>query len=130
MSVAGDTLTDKKRRLIDQIARQRGELAYAYGNMSKPLLYTEYAMRGYGLLRQNPWVLSVIPAGMSIFTALVGLVRRPKAPRGKLKWLARDAERNAARTAERAGLGSLAVKWGGRGWKLFRLYGRLRKFFL
>jgi hypothetical protein len=130
-----ESLKERHARLAADIARQRGELAGAYENLAKPLQYTEYAMRGVGILRQNPWILSVIPAATSVISLGIGLIRKPsvKGARGfgKGKFFSREAKQDIERDVERGaklGLGALALKWGGRGWKLFRLYGRLRKY--
>jgi hypothetical protein len=130
-----ESLAARQARLAHEIARQRGELHVAYKNLGKPLQYTEYAMRGYGILRENPWILTIIPAASSLVSLGVGLLRKPRVKakgfrKGKL--FSRAAERDVERDVEegaKLGLGALALKWGGRGWKLFRLYGRLRKYF-
>ena len=134
MSRSGESLTEKQRRLSADIARQRTEFTQAYRNIEKPIFYTQQAMRGFGFLRQNPWVLSVVPATFSIVSSLVGMIRNKP---GKVLprrggWLARDAERDMERGAERKSksLAGHLVKWGGHGWKLFGLYRRLRKYFL
>ena len=135
MSPDGESLAEKQRRLAADIARQRGELATAYRDIARPILYTEYGLRGFGFLRQNPWVLTIVPAAFSTTTTLIGLVRTLKPgktePR-KFKWLGREGEQEVKRAAKREakGLAGHFLRWGGRGWKLFRLYNKARKFFL
>ena len=128
MSYPGETLAEKQHRLAADIARQRGQLADAYRDIAKPILYTEYALRGFGFLRQNPWVLTIGPATFSIVSTVIGLIRNKpaKSDRRKSKWFAREEEREAGR--ETKGLMGHAMKWGGHGWKIFRLYRRFRKY--
>jgi hypothetical protein len=127
--MTGETLTQKQRRLADDIARQRGEFAQAYQNLQTPIRYGEQALRGFGFLRQNPWVLTVVPAAFSITSSIIGMFRRRpvKSSTRRAKGFARDAERDTER--ESKSLAGHVMKWGGHGWRLFRLYGRARKFF-
>jgi hypothetical protein len=133
MSENGETLAEKQRRLAADIARQRGQLAAAYRDLAKPILYTEYGLRGFGFLRQNPWILTIVPAAFSTTTSVLALVRTltaKPAPK-KLKWFGREAARETEREARRVKktLTDHAMTWGGRGWKLFKLYKRVRKYF-
>jgi hypothetical protein len=135
MSADGESLADKQRRLAADIARQRGQLALAYRDLAKPILYTEYGLRGFGFLRQNPWLLTIVPAGLSAASSLIALRRALKTPKTaprKFKWFGRDAERDTDRAVKREtkGIAGHVLKWGGHGWKLFRLYNKARKFFL
>jgi hypothetical protein len=135
MSANGESLAEKQRRLSADIARQRGQLAAAYRDIAKPILYTEYGLRGFGFLRQNPWILTIVPAGLSTTTSIIAIIRTftgGKASPRKAKWFGREAEKETERAAKREakGLAGHFVKWGGRGWKLFRLYKKARKFFL
>jgi hypothetical protein len=118
------TPTQERSHLIAQIARQRGELAEAYRNLAKPIQYVEGGMRGFAFLRANPWVLTVVPALVSITTSVVGVVRNkpPKTPLRQRQKLEREAGR------ETRGFAGHVAKWGGRGWKIFKLYRRVRKF--
>ena len=127
MSFRDDSLNERRRELTAQIARQRGDLAEAYRNLAKPIHYAEYGLRGFGFLRQNPWIFSVVPAAIAVTSSVVGLVRNKPAKRSRApKWS--DEERRAEKVPK--SFGGHVLKWGGRGWKLFRLYGRLRKYFL
>jgi hypothetical protein len=136
MSAENESPAQKQARLSAEIARQRTQLAAAYRDIAKPVLYTEYGLRGMGFLRQNPWVLTVIPASLSTTTSLIALVRYffpGKAEPRKTKWFGRaerDAERDAKREVKRGKktLTDHAMKWGGHGWKVFKLYRRARKF--
>jgi hypothetical protein len=133
MSDPVESADQRRAHLIAEIARQRGEFSVAYRNIGKPIQYFEYGMRGFGFLRQNPWVLSVVPAVFTISSAIVGMTRAPKAePKlsmiEKLKraTTAKRAEK-VERKAEKSLLGH-AFHWGGRGLKLYRLYKKVRKF--
>jgi hypothetical protein len=132
MSTEKESLAQRQARIAADIARQRGELAEAYRDLAKPLLYTEYGLRGMGFLRQNPWVLTIVPAAFSVTTSAVGLVRavtgKPEAR--KFSIFGREAEKEAKRAAKREsrGIGGHMLHWGGRGWKIFKLYRRIRKF--
>jgi hypothetical protein len=130
MSAEGESLAEKQRRLAADIARQRGELATAYRDIAKPILYTEYGLRGFGFLRQNPWVLTIVPATFSTTTTLIGLIRMltsPKAAPRKAKWFGRAEEKEAKR--ESKGIAGHVMKWGGHGWRIFKIYRRVRKYF-
>ncbi len=134
MTAPRETLSEKRQRLAAQIARQRGELARAYDNLQRPVHYTEYAMRGFGFVRENPWVFSVVPAVVTITATIVGLVRNkpvpaPKRGRGWLPFTREpEREREAAAARKAKGLLGHAATWAGRGWKLFRTYRKYRKF--
>ena len=133
MSADGESLADKQRRLAADIARQRGQLATAFRDIAKPILYTEYGLRGFGFLRQNPWLLTIVPATFSTTTTLLTLIRAltagKSAPR-KTGWFGRGAKQETERAAKRESKGLMghAMKWGGHGWKAFRLYKKARKF--
>jgi len=121
MSLDHQNYSERRGVLVAQIARQRGELAEAYRNLEKPIRYTEYSMKGFGFLRQNPWVLTLIPAALSISSTLFGLVRNKPAQAAPRKKQVTDERRPK-------GFVGHATRWGKRGWKLFQLYRRVRKF--
>ncbi len=128
-----ESLAEKQRRLAADIARQRTQIAAAYRDIAKPVLYTEYGLRGMGFLRQNPWILTVIPASLSTTTSVLAIIRAltgGKAAPKKAKRFGR-AEREVERDAkrEKKSVGSHLLKWGGHGWKAFRIYRRIRKYF-
>ena len=136
MSADHETLAEKQRRLAGDIARQRTQLAGAYRDIAKPILYTEYGLRGMGFLRSNPWILTIIPASLSTTTSVLAIIRAftsgkplPK----KAKWFGsaeRDAEREAERDVKRGKktIADKLLKWSGHGWRLFRIYRRVRKY--
>ena len=129
MNLDSETMDQRRARLAADIARQRGELTTAYRNLSTPIHYTEQAMRGFGFLRQNPWVLSVVPACFTIGSALWGLKKGTSEKPSRLTRAerARLAELERARASK--GFAGKLLKYGGHGLKLFKLYRRLRPFF-
>jgi hypothetical protein len=123
MSYPHEPFADRRERLAGEIARQRRELAYAYTNLAKPIHYAEYGLRGFGFLRKNTWVFTVVPAVLSIGSTLLGL-RKLKSSGPKLS--PRQIQKMESRAPK--SLMGHAVKWGGHGMKLFRLYRRIRRF--
>jgi hypothetical protein len=132
VSAENESPSQKRARLTAEIARQRGQLATAYRDIAKPVLYTEYGLRGMGFLRQNPWILTIIPAGLSSTTSALAIFRYflpGKTEPKKEHWFGR-AKREVEREGKRAKktFKDHALTWGGHGWKAFRLYRRFRKF--
>jgi hypothetical protein len=133
MSAENETLAEKQRRLAADIARQRTQLASAYRDIAKPILYTEYGLRGMGWLRSNPWILSIVPASLTTTTSIIAIIRHfvpLKSEPKKAKWFDR-AKREATSEAKRAkkSLTDHILKWSGHGWKAFKTYRRFRKLF-
>jgi hypothetical protein len=126
MSSSDDSVINRRHELLAQIARQRGELANAYRDLAKPIRYTETGLRSLAFIRSNPWIFSVVPAAFTVVSSLVSLARGKPSPPRRAARLAEEEER-AARKVPRSIAGHVA-KWGGRGWKLFKLYRKLRKF--
>jgi hypothetical protein len=127
MKVPGESADHRRTRLAAEIARQRIDLVVAYRNLGKPLSYTENAMRGFGFLRDNSWIFSAVPATLSIGSALFSLIgwgtRKPSA-------LTRsERQRLAELERERLpkGFAGKLMKWGGHGFKIFKLYRRVRR---
>jgi hypothetical protein len=124
MSDFSESIHERRTRLALEIARQRRELGQSFSNLEKPIHYAEYGLRGFGFLRKNAWIFTAVPAVFSIGSTLIGLRKLTKSePR-----LSRREMRKIDRTPK--GLLGHALKWGGHGWKLFRLYRRVRPFFL
>jgi hypothetical protein len=121
-----ESMDQRRARLAAEIARQRGEFASAYQNLSKPIHYAENAMRGFGFLRQNPWIITTVPAAFSIVSTLLGLRKGKSSPKRKLS-LRERRELEEVERKPRTVVGHVA-KWGGRGLKLFKLYRRVRHF--
>jgi len=120
MSTAPEELDFATRReqLAMEIARQRGELAQAYRNLEKPIHYAEFGMRGFGFIRQNPWIFAAAPALVSILSSLFGL-RKKKSSKS-----APSQEQNIHAEKPK---GRIKV-WTGRAWELYQLYRRVRSF--
>ena len=121
MSIDHENFAERRGLLAAQIARQRGELAEAYRNIEKPIHYAEYGMRGFGFLRKNSWVFVAAPAVVSITSTLLGL-RKGKS--------SKPAPRQRQSIENRPkGWKKHVVTWGGHGWRLFKLYRRVRRYF-
>lgn len=113
-----DNLEDRRRHLIAEIARQRTEFADAYRNLHKPIEIGESGLRAFGFIRQNAWIFVAVPAALKVVTFFLGLRGVPVAPK------------RASKERERPkGFAGYAVKWGGHGWKLFKIYRRVRHYF-
>jgi len=123
MNFPNESFADRRVRLAAEIARQRTELAYTYRNLERPIHYAEYGLRGFGFLRKNSWVFMAAPAVVSIASTLFGLSKAKSSPR-----LSRRQRRSLEAEVRPKGLLGHAMKWGGHGWKLFRLYRRIRRF--
>jgi hypothetical protein len=120
MKYPNESFADYRERLAAEIARQRTELAYAYHNLEKPIHYAEYGLRGFGFLRKNSWVFVAAPAVFSIASTLFGL-KKQKSPQPPPRQ--RQNIENLPK-----GLAGHVVKWGGHGWRLFKLYRRIRTY--
>lgn len=71
----------RRAELAAQIARQRGELFSAYQELEKPIRYTEYGMRAFGFVRQNPWIITTVPAVLGLaFNFIGGRTRKINSP--------------------------------------------------
>jgi hypothetical protein len=120
-----ESIHERRTRLALEIARQRGELTQAFRNLEQPIHYAEYGLRAFGFLRKNAWVFSVVPAAFSIGSTIMGL-RKLKGTEPRLS--RREMKRLEAKAPK--GVLGHALKWSGHGWKLFKLYRRVRPFFL
>jgi hypothetical protein len=123
MSEEYASFEEKRRHLIADIARQRGELAEAYRNLEKPIHYAEYGLRGFGFVRQNPWIFVAVPAVLKVTTALIALARgKPVKPAPR--------QRQSIKHEAPRGFAGHAIAWGRHGFRLFKLYRRIRRYFL
>ena len=109
----------RRAQLAAEIARQRGELAQAYSQLEKPLHYAEYGMRGFGFLRQNSWLFVAAPALFSMLLTAFGSKKKKSSP-------APDQKQSIQNKPE--GAKKHLVVWGGRAWRLYQLYRRVRHF--
>jgi len=110
----------RREQLAAQIARQRTQLASAYQDLEKPIRYTEYGMKGFGFLRQNPWVVAAVPAIFSIVTSAFGW-KKQKVARSSEK-TAPTAKGTFGRMKQIASTGVLYS------WQLYQLYRRLKTY--
>jgi len=120
MSLSRESLDERRDLLTAQIARQRGELAQAYLNLEKPIHYAEYGLRGVGFLRSNPWIFLAVPALVSTASTLLGLQKKKPATPAPVE---RPAENRPK------GWTHHVKTWGGHGWRLYKLYRRIRPYF-
>ena len=120
MSLPRENFAERRGLLAAQIARQRAELAEAYGNLEKPLHYAEYGLRGFGFLRKNPWIFAAAPAVVSIASTLVGLKQKKSSK--PLPNLRQSIEKHPK------GWKKHAVTVGRNGWRLYKLYRRIRTY--
>ena len=110
----------RRSRLAGQIARQRGELAQAYLQLEKPIRYTEYGMRGFGFIRQNPWVVAAVPLIFNFAGSLFGSKKGKSSPSS-------HSASSASNTGGKLGKAKQVVSTGVRyGWQLYQLYRRVR----
>ena len=123
-----DSLHDRRRHLIAQIARQRGELADAYRNLHKPIEMGESGLRAFGFVRQNAWIFTAIPASLNVVTFLFGLksliAGKPAKPTASQR---QAVERDLEKKRPRSLLGH-AAHWGGHGWRVYKIYQRIKKY--
>ena len=117
--MSGPSIDERRSLLAAQIARQRGELAQAYRNIEKPIHYAEYGLRGFGFLRKNPWVFAAAPAVVSIASTLFGLRKKNSA---------KPVTRQKQSHEKPRGWSGHAVRLGRHGWKIYRLYRRVRAY--
>lgn len=122
MNLPHENLSERRGLLAAEIARQRGELAEAYRNIEKPIHYAEYGLRGFGFVRKNPWVFVAVPAVLSVASTLLGL-RKKKSPEPS------PVQRQNIENQTK-GWKKHALTWGGHGWRLYKLYRRIRPYFL
>jgi hypothetical protein len=125
MSASGESMDQRRAHLAAAIARQRGELADAYRNLHKPIEIGESGLRAFGFIRQNSWIFVAVPAALKVITFFVGLRGGGKPPAPEPRQHQR-LDRESARPKSFAGH---ALKWGGHGWKLFKIYRRVRHYF-
>jgi hypothetical protein len=124
MNFPNETFAARRERLAAEIERQRVELVHAYRNLEKPVHYAEYGLRGFGFLRKNAWVFTAVPAVLSIGSTLLGLKKI-----ASLKGSPRQRQSMEPRVRVK-GLRGTALKFAGHGWRLFKIYRRVRPFFV
>jgi hypothetical protein len=127
MSV-GETMAQRRARLSAEIARQRGDLAHAYLSLHKPIEMGETGLQAFGFVRKNAWIFPAVTTTVTVGSTLLSLLGITKGKESKV--IAAQRKRLAELEREKApkGIAGHAVKWGGRGLKLFNLYRRVKKF--
>jgi len=118
MSLPQDDFTTRRARLAAESARQRVELGQAYRNLEKPIHYAEYGMRGFGFLRQNPWVFMAVPALFSILRTAFGSRKKKPSQPSPAQEQNLHVEKNKR---------PIQV-WASRAWQVYQLYRRARSF--
>jgi hypothetical protein len=123
-----ESLEDRRRHLIAEIARQRGQLADAYRNLATPIHYTENAMRGFGFLRENAWIFSAATTTFTVGSALLGLLGLGKGKPSELTKAERKRLADLERERMPKGFAGKLMKWGGHGFRAFKIYRRIKRF--
>src|ERR1700761_6037609 len=121
MNFSQQSQIERRVELSAEIAKQRRELARAYQALERPIHYAEYGLRGFGFLRKNPWVLTVVPAALSISSTAFGFIKTLREPQGKKSAarLFQSIGRSRIEKEEKTPKSLLghAVKWAGPGMK-------------
>src|SRR5476651_805570 len=115
MSEFEGTMEERRAHLSAEIARQRGDLAAAYHNMHKPIEVGEAGLRTFGFIRQNSWIFVAVPAAIKVVSFFMGLRGGSKPTPSQRQHVERERERPKGFTGH-------ALKWGGHGWRLFKIY--------
>jgi hypothetical protein len=123
-----------KQQLIEDIESQRLELVHAYRGLGKPLAYTQTAIRGAQALKQNAWLIALLPTAISLAFSFFGWKKKGKTGLLGLLGLSPAEEEKAAMKQEMRQSASrlkrpLLRKMLGHGWSLFKIYRRVRPYF-
>jgi len=130
MKHSQESLALRRQHLSQQIAMQRADLAQAYRGLAKPLAYTQKVIVGAQALKQNAWAIALLPSVISLGFSFFGWKKKGKAGLLGLLGLAQDEEKEK-RALEREAVARARkpiMKWVGHGWKLFKLYRRVRRY--
>ena len=131
MSPSKSELAARRERLSKQIAGQRTMLAEAYRDLGKPLQYTQTAVKGVQMLRQNAWLLALSPVAVKLAFSFLGWKKVEKGRPGLLSFFRKgnagtvveDDARAASRRAR-----PLLTRLLGHGVSAFKIYRRVRPF--
>jgi hypothetical protein len=128
MSLPKESLSERRKNLSHQIARQRTELAVAYRGLIKPFQYTETGIAALKTLRKNGWLIALAPSVVSLVYSFFGWKKAEKPGlfgrlrrKGKLKNAEADEEVAAKMKKPMS-------RWAGRAWSAFQVYRRVRPF--
>ncbi len=132
MSLPHVGLRDRRVKIAGQIAQQRHELAEAYRDLGKPLKYTQVAVKGAQVIRENAWLLALSPSVVGLVFSFLGWKKEKPAP--KLLGLFRrkqaapkvEIEEEEGKAARRAR--PLVQRLIGHGVTAVKLYRKLRPF--
>jgi hypothetical protein len=119
-------LFHRRQTLVAQIESQRMELAQAYRALEKPIQYGEQALKGFGVLRRNPWIAMAAPSVTGLVISGVGFLIRRGKPARKAEPVDRDHLIAALRAEEAKTKKPGLRKWVGYAIKAFQLYRRFR----
>jgi hypothetical protein len=129
MSTGKSEFQERREEISAQIARQRTELAQAFRNLETPIHYAETGLKGFGFLRNNPWIFMATPAVFSMAVTALGWVAGKKSPRSSKQQQPRQQQQLPVEN-EPKGLKKHVAIWGGRAWQAYQLYRRVRPYFL
>ncbi len=104
----------RRQQLAEQIERQRGQLAAAYNDLEKPILYAEYGIRTVGFLRQNAWIFVAVPTTVKMAFSILGLKKKPS--------------KSAPGTQNQGQRKSTVVNLATKALEFYQLYRRVRSF--
>jgi hypothetical protein len=72
---------DRREKIAGQIAQQRHELAEAYRDLGKPLKYTQAAVKGVQVIRENAWLLALSPSVVGLVFSFLGWKKEKPTPK-------------------------------------------------
>ena len=125
-----ESIDQRRARLTADIARQRGDLGTAYRNLHKPIEMGESGLRVLGFMRQNAWMFNAVSTSITAVTFLFG-VRDMISGKSAAKAAATKERKAVERDLERKRSKSLvdhALHWGGHGWRVYKIYNRVKKY--
>jgi hypothetical protein len=126
--LSGESIDQRRARLAADIARQRGEFGAAFRNLERPIHYTENAMRGFGFLRENAWIFSAVSTSLTVTSTVMGLFGLGKGKPSALTTAQRKRLSELERERLPKGFAGKVMKWGGHGFRAFKIYRRIKRF--
>jgi hypothetical protein len=131
VSLSKASLATRRENISRQIARQRTELAEAYRDLGRPLRYTQTAVKGVQMLKENAWLLTLVPTVVGLASTLFGL--KKKTAKKWPKWLPLGKRRTKAELEEEGEKISrrtrpLLARLLGHGISAFKVYRRVRPY--
>ena len=128
MRLPKESLSERRKNLSHQIARQRTELAVAYRGLLKPFQYTETGISAVKALRKNGWLIALAPSVVSLIYSFFGWKKAEKP--GLFQRLRRKGKPQEVEAEEEvaAKVKKPMSRWAGRAWSAFQVYRRVRPF--